>query len=109
MTLIDDENKKKIADQVYRQGYKLFSTFNRQRKEVGHFPELGLCNHCSSLKSIVTEFGARRAACNNSLINLTGKDKITECTHFWDRTHQGLESLLDMNPLLIDIKETIGF
>jgi len=109
MSKIDRDAEEEIKDQVYRQGNRLVTFLNKQCSGAGSFPELGLCNKCASFRGIVTEFGLRKAACAHQLAPLTGKQKIRECSLFWDRTHQGLQSLLDMNPLMVDPKETIGF
>jgi hypothetical protein len=98
-----------LKEEIFKSGDKITVSLNKSKRIVGHFPELGLCNRCNNLKGVVTEFGAKRATCYSGVADLTGKHKVKECTSFWDRTYIGIQSLLDMGPIMIDVKETIGF
>jgi hypothetical protein len=106
---MDKDAEEKMKDEVYRQGDKCIRSLFRRCSSSGSFPELGLCNRCSCLRGVVTESGVRSASCGHSIISLTGKQKIRSCNYFWDKTHIGLQALLEFNPLMVDPKEPVGF
>ena len=103
------DKDKEAKEEVYKQGVIINASGNRSRHLIGHFPELGLCNHCANLRGIVTEFGAKRTTCYGNMAKLDGKHRIKDCSSFWDRTYVGIESLLNMCPILIEPKEEMGF
>lgn len=103
------KDKEAIKEAVYKQGTIITASMNKDKQVGGHFPELGLCNRCSYLRGVVSEYGTKGASCFNGMVKLTGRLKVRECSSFWDRTYVEIQSLLDMSPLLIDPKETIGF
>jgi len=99
-----------IKETIFKNGAVLQLSMNRHEQEiVGNFPELGLCNRCSNINGVVTEFGCRQATCHRNMAPLTGKHRIRECTSFWDKSYVGIQSLIDMNPVMIDVKKDMGF
>ena len=103
------KDREEEVDQIYRTGSKLLSSMRKDSHVTGSFPELGLCNHCTNLRGAVTEFGSRTASCYCGITRLTGKQRIRECSAFWDKHHKTLADLLEMTPIFIDPKEKIGF
>jgi hypothetical protein len=103
-----NENEIIKKEEAYR-GAQNISINKKDQAVKGNFPELGLCNRCSSMKGIVTEFGAKKASCYIHGL-LTGKHRIAKCSSFWDTSYIGLQGLLSFDPFFIDPnKEKIGF
>lgn len=103
-----DEEQRKIEDQIYSEAAQIKS--DPSKRGVGIFPELGLCNRCGNLQSVETEHGIRGAHCFRQIVKLNGKQRIRQCSNFWDVHHLSIRTLMEMNPIFIDPnKEKIGF
>ena len=103
------EGKETLAQEVCKIAYNI-RLDKPERDGRGHFPELGLCNRCSNLKSIVMEYGAKAAACTHSVARLNGRQRVRQCSEFWASSYMGIHSLLEMNPIFIEPdKNKAGF
>jgi hypothetical protein len=105
---VEKEEQMKVEHQVIKAAQGLSRI--KERDGSGQFPELGLCNRCSCLQSLITEFGLRTASCVHQMARLDGKQRIKQCSAFWDMSFKSIIQLVDMGPIFINPnKETIGF
>ena len=104
-----DDDRKDEEERIFRQAGHIHPS-REERDSHGLFPELGLCNNCTNIRSVVTEFGLRAARCQLDMCKLSGKQRIRKCSAYWDRKYISIYDLLNMEPVLIDpYKNKIGF
>lgn len=61
---------------------------------------LGICCDCSLLDFTRSEFGRVFAKCSKKKMRLEGKDRIVECTSYWQKGQMDLYEMYDIATLI---------
>ena len=110
---LEEKARDSLCHEITSEGKRLYDNDEYEKKATHDSKwlknKIGLCSDCSSLNYCRSEFGNIVASCARFKIRITGRNRIMECTDYYQRGQMSLYDMYQIAWIINTNKNSVGF